>query len=81
VSTKQPILKNLPEHDNLVGDLRQLMVEACIIDSHANIQKIPKIDLLTQKLVVYITRRDHKVFNHAYKLAKEGHHGEQTKTG
>ena len=77
MTSKQPILKNLSEHDDIVGDVRQLLIEACLIDARTNINKSPKIALLTTKLVSYIVRRDHNTFHQAYKLAKEGHHGER----
>lgn len=46
--------------DNLAGDLNVIL---------SGFAEVP-IQLL-EKLVIYIANRDHKVFDHAYKLGKE----------
>lgn len=59
---------NLSEHDDVVGSLRTI-----ITDSRTDPQYIGSIKegLLMTKLVSFVTRRDHDVWNHAYKLGKK----------
>lgn len=58
----------LYEADNLAGDINVLV---------SGFTEVP-IQLI-EKLVIYIVNRDHKVFDHAYKLGKEAGNAEQHK--
>lgn len=69
-------------NDDLAGDLLQIIVDSKVqakknvpaglhtIRGKAEFMK-QYDDVLMMKLVSYITRRDHRVFDHAFKLGKE----------
>lgn len=59
--------KNGTPRDDLVADLKEIISEST--DWKMDIKE----ETLMEKLVIYITRRDHKVHNHAYNLGKEQH--------
>lgn len=62
--------------DALADDLKEILDDAKIAEleddeSITHLAYIVDKDLLMQKLVSYIVRRDHKVFNHAYTVGKK----------
>jgi hypothetical protein len=57
----------IPE-DNLDDDLRVMMRDSIVEDAEGNY--FTNHDLLRQKLTMYVVDRDHKVWNHAYRLGE-----------
>lgn len=51
--------------DRLADDLREILDKAGVKDI------LIQYDQLMQLLSIYIVNRDHKIFDHAYKLGKE----------
>lgn len=52
----------MSERDNVAADLIQILKDCGL--------EVTKHDLLMQKLCSFVSRRDSKVFDHAYKLGK-----------
>ena len=65
--------------DNLAGDLltiiedcRLLGSEIKVVDEGVLVSSLIDEKALMMKLTSYVVRRDHKVFDHAFKLGKNG---------
>lgn len=57
------------ERDNLDKDLLQIIRDSQVDETTEGI--VINQDLLMQKLVSFCVRRDHKVFDHAYRLGAD----------